>query len=211
LFNGFDKTYRPKDEDGEKLPSEHKMVQLRVEDGIKQLKRGLTELFDITAQRDVANTVAKADVVVGGETILKGVPATHLLFIEKKLTDLLAFAKKLPSLAQDERWHRDDALGLYATEPVETIKTKKVIRHNVVVPPTKEHPAQVKDDTEDVPVGMWTTVKFSGALPADRVIEIQERIEKLARAVKFAREEANTVTAPEMKTGDAILGYIFGR
>lgn len=32
---------------------------------------------------------------------------------------------------------------------------------------------------EDVPVGYWTTVKFSGALPAKRVNELLERVEKL--------------------------------
>lgn len=209
LFNGFSRTYQPKDDTEQALPPENKVVQLRVEDGLKQLKAGLTELFDVTAQRDATNCVAKADVVVDGAVLLKDVPATHLLFIEKKLTDLLNFAKKLPTLAQDEKWHRDEALGVFATDPVRTTKTRKVIRHVVVVPPTKEHPAQVKDDAEDINVGEWSTVKFSGALPADRVMDMVARVEKLTKAVKYAREEANTVQVVDLKTGDAILSYIF--
>lgn len=209
LFNGFSRTYQPKDDTEQALPPENKVVQLRVEDGLKQLKEGLTELFDVTAQKDATNCVAKADVVVDGEVLLKNVPATHLLFIEKKLTDLLNFAKRLPTLAQDEKWHFDNALGVYATDPVRTTKTRKVVRHNVVVPPTKEHPAQVKDDAEDINVGEWSTVKYSGAASADRVMVIQLRIEKLTKAVKYAREEANTVQVVELKTGNAILSYIF--
>ena len=30
-------------------------------------------------------------------------------------------------------------------------------------------------------------------------------------AVKFAREEANTVQAAELRTGGAVLGYVFGK
>ena len=63
---------------------------------------------------------------------------------------------------------------------------------------------------EDVTVGYWRTVKFSGALPARRVNELLERVEKLQQAIKFAREEANNAEAPEVKVGDKVFNYIFG-
>ena len=52
-------------------------------------------------------------------------------------------------------------------------------------------------------------MKFSGALPAQRVNELLERVEKLQQAVKFAREEANNIEADEQKMGERVLGYIF--
>ena len=53
-----------------------------------------------------------------------------------------------------------------------------------------------------MPVGYWTTVKFSGALPARRVNELLDRIERLQQAVKFAREEANAAEVADQRAGD---------
>ena len=59
-------------------------------------------------------------------------------------------------------------------------------------------------------VGHWRTVKFSGALPATRVTELTERVRKLQEAVKYAREEANSVEVEEQKVGESIFNYLFG-
>jgi translation initiation factor 2B subunit (eIF-2B alpha/beta/delta family) len=60
-------------------------------------------------------------------------------------------------------------------------------------------------------VGYWKTVKFSGAVPAARVRELTERVEKLQKAVKMAREEANSAQAEKVQTGDTVLGWLFSR
>ena len=52
-------------------------------------------------------------------------------------------------------------------------------------------------------------MKFSGALPAQRVNELLARVEKLQEAVKYAREEANDIEADEQKVGDRVFGYLF--
>ena len=49
---------------------------------------------------------------------------------------------------------------------MQTLRTKKVPRNHVKAEATEKHPAQVEVYYEDVAVGYWTTVKFSGALPA---------------------------------------------
>ncbi len=58
-------------------------------------------------------------------------------------------------------------------------------------------------------MGYWRTVKYSGALPARKVAALLERVEKLQRAVKFAREEANAVEVKQQKVGAALFGYLF--
>jgi len=52
-------------------------------------------------------------------------------------------------------------------------------------------------------------VKFSGALPAQRVNELVDRVERLQEAVKFAREEANSLEVEDVKVGEKILGFLF--
>ncbi|WP_329207139.1 hypothetical protein OG893_24585 [Streptomyces sp. NBC_01696] len=210
LLAGISRTYQPKDEEGEQLPPESARVQIKAEEALRETSASLTRLFDVTATKDWANCSARADVVVDGRTIVTEVPVSYLLFLEKQLTDLHTFVKKLPVLDASESWSLDPSTDLWKTDPVRTIRTKKVPRNHVKAEATDKHPAQVDVYYEDVPIGYWTTVKFSGALPARRVNELLERVEKLQHAVKFAREEANGAEVTDQRVGDAVFGYLFG-
>jgi hypothetical protein len=209
LLSGISRTYQPKDEEGEQLPSESTRVQVKAEEIIDRTTAILTRLFDVTATKDWANREARADVKVDGNTVLDDVPVSYLLFLEKQLVDLHTFVKKLPVLDSAEFWTHDASADCWKTEPVRTVKTKKVPRNHVKAEATENHPAQVEVYYEDVPVGSWTTVKFSGALPAKRVNELLERVEKLQHAVKFAREEANGIEVTDQHVGEAVFGYLF--
>ncbi|WP_437618986.1 DUF7873 family protein [Sorangium sp. So ce1151] len=209
LLSGISRTYRSKDEEGEQLPPEATRVQVKAEDIIRSTVDILGELFDVTATKDYTNCKARADVVVDGKVLLTGAPVTYLLFLEKQLVDLQTFIKKLPVLDASESWTFDPSADSWATEPVQTARTKKIPRNHVKAEATDKHPAQVEVYHEDIVVGYWKTVKFSGALPARRINELLDRVEKLQRAVKFAREEANNQTAEEQKVGAAVLGFIF--
>jgi len=78
-------------------------------------------------------------------------------------------------------------LGVYATVPTQTVRTKKIPKNWVKAEATDKHPAQVEIFHEDVIVGTWTTIKFSGAVPSMRVNELLTRVDRLVEAVKFAR------------------------
>ncbi|MEU0130772.1 hypothetical protein [Streptomyces sp. NPDC006289] len=210
LLAGISRTYQPKDEEGEQLPPESTRVQIKAEEALREMSASLTRLFDVTATKDWANCSAHADVTVDGRTVVSDVPVSYLLFLEKQLTDLHTFVKKLPVLDASESWSLDPSTDWWKTDPVRTIRTKKVPRNHVKAEATDKHPAQVDVYYEDVHIGYWTTVKFSGALPARRVNELVERVEKLQHAVKFAREEANGAEITDRRVGDAVFGYLFG-
>ncbi len=209
MLAGISRTYRPKDEEGEQLPPESTRVQLKAEEIIQRTSALMTELFDVTATKDWANCKARADVVVEGQTLLKDVPVTYLLFLEKQLVDLHTFVKKLPILDASETWTFDPSADCYATDVAQTTKTKKIPRNHVKAEATEHHPAQVEVYYEDVVVGHWRTIKFSGALPAKRVNELLERVERLQQAVKFAREEANDLEVEDEKLGAKVFEYLF--
>lgn len=208
LFNGFVKTYRKKDEDGEDYPLERKKVQTRAEESLEQVSKALSELFDVTATKDWTNCYALADVVINGEKILENVPSTYLLFLEKQINDIRTFVENIPVLDESEDWTKDENSGLYKTLPIPTHKTKKVQRPIVLSEATKEHPAQTQLITEDVTVGYWDTVKHSGALPSPRKKEILSKIEELSKAVKFAREQANNTEVTKQETGAKLFKFI---
>ncbi|WP_344620071.1 hypothetical protein [Dactylosporangium salmoneum] len=210
LLAGISRTYRPKDEEGEQLPPESTRVQVKAEEVLRQTGTILTRLFDVTATKDWTNCVARADVVVDGTPLLRDVPVSYLLFLEKQLADVLTFVRKLPVLDAAETWVYDASADTYATEPTQTTRTKKIPRNHVKAEATEKHPAQVEVYYEDVVIGYWKTIKFSGALPAKRVNELVERVEKLQAAVKFAREEANAVEVVEQETGEKVFRYLFG-
>ena len=64
--------------------------------------------------------------------------------------------------------------------------------------------------TEDVPVGTWTAVGFSGAIPVDKKRAMLERVEALQKAVKFAREAANNTFTEAKAIGDNLFDFILG-
>lgn len=209
LLSGISRTYRPVDDEGDQLPPESTRVQVKAEEVIEKTVEILTSLFDVTATKDWSNGEARADIVVDGKTLVEKVPVTYLLFLEKQLTDLHTFIKKLPILDASEIWKYDQSQDSWATDPIQTSKTKKIPRNHVKAEATEQHPAQVEVYYEDVVVGYWRTVKYSGAMPASRVTTLLERVRKLQEAVKFAREEANNLEVTEQKVGKQILGYLF--
>ncbi len=210
LLAGISRTYRPRDEEGEQLPPEATRVQVKAEEIVRKTADVLTKLFDVVAAKDWANTRARADVVIDGQVLLPQVPVSYLIFLEKQLVDLHTFIKKLPVLDPSEHWTFDASADSWATEPVQTTRTKKIPRNHVKAEATDKHPAQVEVYYEDVTVGTWKTVKFSGALPATRVNHLLERVERLQQAVKFAREEANAAEVDEQRVGHKVMGFLFG-
>lgn len=209
LFTGGVRFYQKKDEDGEDLPQERQHVQFKSDDVLANARQAISDLVNVTLQKDEANMNAKADVRVDDAVIMQGVPVTTLLFLEKQLTDMKTFISNLPVLDSAENWSKDEGSGLYKTETRQTQRTKKVQRPIVLYEATDKHPAQTQMITDDVTVGQWNTVMHSSAVPFPKKQEMQERIEKLILAVKQAREEANDIEVSERRPlGQAIFDYL---
>lgn len=211
LSMGLSKSYQPVSEDGERFPPEAKLLQVRIEDVLREVGEKLTAFYDVTLTKEVGNQKAVADVLLDGKVFLPKVPVIILIWLEKRLEDLLTYTSKLPQLPADETWSWDPAQSVFATAPLKTHKTAKVEEALILAPATKEHPAQTKVITVDRVVGHWTTTKTSGALPGDRIREIQTRVRKLQMAVKTARQTANNTDVEHQTMGATIFGYLFAK
>lgn len=220
LFSGFVKTFQPLTESidqsssvARNQPDQTKQIQANTTKSLADISTQLTELMDITYLRDATNCVAKADVKVDGQVFLKDVPVTYLLWLEKRLDEVHTEAKTIPTLDPADRWDYDSNQGVYVTKAVSTLSTSKVSTALVLHAPTKEHPAQVKEIVQDVAVGTWNTVKQSAAIPVDRKELLISRVEKLQRAVKQAREEANMTDVVEsgVSMGRTIFEFILAK
>lgn len=208
LLTGLSRTYQARDDEGERLPGENTIVQVSADAVIRATAKALTRMWDVAATKDWTNTRAKADVIVDGSVLLSEVPVTYLLYLEKQLTDYITFLRKMPILDPSEIWTFDEATGNYRTAGTETTRTKKVPRNHIKAEATDRHPAQVEMYSEDVLVGYWNTVRFSGALPAARVNDMVDRATQLRDAVKMAREHANTIDVVDQHVAEKVLGFI---
>lgn len=209
LYIGLSRQYRPINEDGERLPPERQVVRKRALDVLSEAAALLTEAFDSAAARDWGNTTAKADVTVGEETILRDVPVTFLLYLEKRLVDIRALVAAFPTLDPGEVWTLDADAGLSRSDRVETARTAKIPRALITAPATDKHPAQVHVYNEDSIIGYYETVKLSGAVSAQWQRRTVARVERLQKAVKFARERANLEPAPERSVGKPVFDWLF--
>lgn len=213
LLSGISRTYHPRDDDptsarGETLPPEATLVQIKAEDVLTKTSASLIRLFDMVLTKEAGNVTAKADIVVGGEVLAQDVPLTFLLFLERQLGEMHTMLKVVPTHDPSEQWHWDSSASAWATEVIKTARTKKVPRNHVRAAATDKHPAQVDVWTEDVVVGEWSTIKFTGAVPADRRELLIARVLELSDAVKFAREQANTIEVTTRQIGETMFDYI---
>lgn len=209
LFAGISKTYRPRDEDGDRLPSEQNRVQVKVRELISEVRKPLIDMYDTVATQDAANCNAIGNIVVDDNIILEDIPVTTLLFLEKQVNDIKTFVSKLPTLDPSEKWDYDSNADCYATEPAETTRSKKISKPVVLYEATDKHPAQVQVQSEDILAGYWKTIKFSGAIPAKEKNAMLDRVRQLHEAIVKAREQANSMTVTEVRIGQEVLDFVF--
>ena len=210
LLSGISRSYQPKDDEGEQLPPESTKVQVKAEEVLRKTAATLTRLFDVTATKDWANCVAKADITVDGTVLLKDVPVTYLLFLEKQLTDLHTFIKKLPVLDAGESWVQDAVHGQLEDRPGADLPDQA----------GAAQPREGRGDREAPGAGRGLLRGRDHRLLDHR--EVLRRagrpagqrtagpVEKLQQAVKFAREEANGTEVADQRVGEAVFGYLFG-
>lgn len=208
LMVGYSKTYQPRNDDGETLPSEGVLLQLRVPVILDDVVGPLTKLLDLTATVDKGNQIATADVMIEGKPLLRDVPVSTLLFLEKKLVDFRTFVEKLPTLDAAEEWVLGDDGISWKTKPSSKVRTKKLPRNHEKSPATDKHPAQVEVFYEDLVVGDYTTVGFSGALKEKEKQRLLAQVVALQEAVKVAREQANMTEVPDYKIGKDIFAFL---
>lgn len=209
IFNGFQKVYQPKTDGGETFPPEAQRVQVKVRELLTSVEKELTPYYDATFTKDRANCNACADIVLeDGKVVATKVPATHLLFLVKHLTEFKNFLASLPVLDLGEDWTLDPNAAVFKSASTKTHRTKKNQKPIVLYDATDKHPAQTQLITEDEVVGYWDTTKFSGALPLPEKQALNDRVEALIRATQQALWAANGTEAPAQSIAKSLFDFV---
>lgn len=223
-LTGLTRTHHSNDpEKWPEKPPEQRRVQFTAPDLLGRIQKASTRLYDIKLVREAGNAAAKANIVLDGETILADVPAGYLLFLEGQLKSLISdVINRIPVRDLAEEWHGPDTdpnlpRGVWATAPRETPSTTREMHVQTLWEPSIEQikagysqPAQVRPYETDTVTGRMTLIQYSGQLSTQDVQDLRDRAARLLTAVRYAREQANMIEAPDLKAGAKLLGYVFG-
>lgn len=213
-FTGSHKTLSMFDDDRQReaeAAEEHKEMATTVKRKLDYSEEAIVKYLDVVLQKESTNQEAKADLVVDGEILLSNVPATFLLGLENKLKYIRSMYEAIPTLSPSVEWKKDPSMGedvYVAVHEEKANKTQKMIKHQVLVQPTKEHPAQIEKWTEDTPVGVFSTRRWSGMLSPREKMVLLTKIDNLYRAVKEARQRANCQEVKNLTIGKVLFNYI---
>ena len=190
--------------------TETKEMTTTVAQRLSWFRRHAEKFIDVQFQKDKTNQLATADLVIDGTIIAEKLPATTLLMLESKLQDVRKVLDSAPTLQAGVPWKYDENERLFTTaEPKRSFQTKKVMKPVVMYEATKEHPAQVKESTEDVPVAEITQIMYSGMLTSATKADLLTRLDTLLQACKTARQRANNTEAVKDKVANRLLDYLF--
>ena len=216
-FAGFERTLRlngedsPEKEDRENAEREHQSISTTVAAELAYVKNIVGDYFDIMLQRDAANQNAVADIVIDGFTLATSVPSTTLLALENKLKQMRIIYEQIPTLQPGVTWELDSSIGDHIFKDVNPeirTKTKKGFEFKVLVPATDKFPAQVEkwESVEDV--GVFKKVRWSSMISVADKSKLLANFDKVAMAIKQARQRANEVEVPNRKIGDDLFNFI---
>jgi chromosome segregation ATPase len=205
---GQARTYKPSIEGGEPLAPENKELATTVNTQLDLLRADFGPWIDAAMQKETTNTNTVANVEIDGKVMFKNLPATALLNLESKLAELRGVILATPTNDASEAWSWDEQTSVYVSSERITYRTTKVPKSHELSPATKEHPAQVQLITLDERVGEWSTVISSGMLSPTQKREMVDRLEALQRAVKQARQRANSVDVIDVQIADKLFDFL---
>jgi hypothetical protein len=213
LFESFLQSYRHLEEDPSGLhrePPKSAHLTTTVGNVLAELRESVVPAIDINATIDLTNMAAMGKIEVE-DLDLPQLPTTQMMALKKSIEQILAVLRAIPTHDPKHEWTEDAerGIGVYKTEPQVTYRTTKKVRHEVVVPPTKEHRAEIREFSEDVVTGEVTKRYWSGKLTLKQKTALLKKTEALLEAVGIALARANQIEAENEHIGRKLFGWLF--
>lgn len=211
-FRGMYQRYEAIDDDPTNTePDKFSNLDTTVIAKLEYIFKHMIKYVDVVAQKDATNQVAKANIEIDGKVLVSDVPATTLLGLESKLSQLKSLLNVIPTLAPGIEWVDDKQAGKNIWKRKDALvknKTKKTFQHKILVQADEHHPAQVEKWPIDQVCGKYIESQSSGEMSSAQKSSILDRVDRLHRAVKQARQRANATTVVNINIGKALTGFI---
>jgi hypothetical protein len=209
-FDGIRKSYVSEDDSATGTNNtELKEVVTTVAEKIAYSSPAIAAGINAQLSKEQTNSsgTVEAELAVG-DTNFGKLSATALLTLEKEMVKIRKMYELIPTLDPAKTWSMDEVSGKWKTPETTTFRTGKKEDWITVSPATKEHPAQVKLVTKDVPVGKYLTSYMSGKITPTNKSKLLDRVDSLILAVKRARSLANQAEVVKCNVGSQIFEYI---
>lgn len=161
----------------------------------------------------VGNSLAKADLIVGGAVLATNLTVDQLLGLSHRLKALQRVLSTAPTLDLARSWtpttDAGDVAGAYKSDAQITTKPEKTVGAVTLAPATDKHPAQVKEISIERILGKFESVRFSGELTSAQKANLLANLDALITATKEARQRANSVEIPPTQNvGDKVVDFL---
>lgn len=200
----------PEDQAIERAARREKQLPTTVPDTLEYIFPFMEKALDLKLGKHLTNQKAVADIIVDGKVVMSNVPVDFLLDLEKLIPRYRTLFTTMPTLDPSRKWEVERK-GVWKSEAPDTTQTEKITYPVVLSEATDKHPAQVKEASKDVVVGLFNEIHFSGSATTDQKADVLILCDKLLRAVKEARMRANATeiqsasTAPLVKLFSTIF------
>ena len=195
LFQEWIRHYDPiKEEDEhERGEVERHAITTTVDERLDFLRSFFVDSTDLILQKERTNQMASGELEIEGYTF-PHLPVGFLLFLERRLQELKSVVMQIPTTPSSVEWKQDTSRGdsvMKAAHPEVTNRTRKRIVPVVLAEATPQHPAQVKESTEEQVIGKYTKEVWVGMWTPAQKSDTIVRIEEVYNAVRQARMRAN--------------------
>lgn len=191
--------------------TEVKEVAETVPGKLDYLCKTLLEWFNIVAQKDLANTEAKADLIIDDDILLKNVPSVTLLFIENKMKEVRNLFNAIPVLDTAKVWEPTSTPNVFKHTPTSKVVKESIEELQVVVQQSDKHPAQVAKVVRQEIRAIKHTTELSSFVSSYQKHIYLSKCDKIIEAAKAARQRANCVEAIPVDISSAIFDYLLNK
>lgn len=209
LFEETRIVFQPNTDGASQIEEKHSKLQSTVMQELKWLAGIWSKAINLSYAVQEGNTQARGDVVLDDGTVLiKNAPAAALLELDKRAGELQDLLNAVPTLDPAKAFELDPSrpAGEYKAREIRKERTKKIFSYIVMVPPTPEHPAQVKELMDDKVIGTVAEAEWSGLITPAQKADLLTRVEDVRRATKAALFRANAV---EVTAAPNVAGALF--
>lgn len=216
-FSKSERSYLPTAENEPEQPTEYHDITTTVGEKLSYVLESWVKYLDANCQKEATNQVAKADIIIDGNVLVSGLPATALLSFENKFKKLRAMFEVIPTWAPGTEWGLDTSISteerkIYkAKHPEQKNRSVKTFAHKVLVPPSDKHPAQIEKWEEQVVVGRYTKDIWTGTISVSEKSEYLRRLDILIREIKKARQRANEAEIIKINVAESLINYVMGK
>lgn len=189
-----------------------KNVETTVKTELLYLQENLAGIIDLALSREETNSSGKAtsELVVNGVSFGTYSATTYLCLLDS-LRKLRELYNNIPLRDTAKSWTLNENTNKWQTfvsDAESRIRTKKKLVFKQFDDPTGKHAPQIKEWTEDVPIGKMNKIHFSGGIDVSLKANILQKIDELISAAENARIRANQCEAVQVKLMNKVFDYI---